>query len=76
MHLSSSFVSILLLQLSAAFTRPLFDTFLRLVTGCVFSPKRTVTGMIVVGGNASAKHHSAFHRFFATARWSIEAFGE
>lgn len=74
MHLSSSFVA-LVLQLSAAFSGPSFDTFLRLVTGCVFARRRTVTGMILAGGSVDAKHHSAFHRLFATARWSIDTLG-
>ncbi len=31
--------------------------------------------MIVAAGMAGVKHHSAFHRIFAAARWSLDAAG-
>jgi hypothetical protein len=56
-------------------TAPSFTNFLTLLTGWVFASRRTVTGMIVAAGAVGKKHHSAFHRLFAAARWSRDAVG-
>lgn len=56
-------------------TGPSFATFQMLVAGWVFARRRTVTGMIQAAGVVGSKHHSAFHRFFATASWSLDALG-
>jgi SRSO17 transposase len=66
----------LLQPLSGVMTAPTFDTFLTVVTGWVFARRRTVTGMIVAAGVVTgAKHHSAYHRLFSAARWSLDELG-
>jgi hypothetical protein len=63
--------------LSCAMTCPTFHTFLTLLGGWVFARRRTVTGMILAAGavGAGARHHSAYHRVFAAARWSLDELG-
>jgi hypothetical protein len=67
----------LLQPLSRAMTRPTFDSFLTVLTGWAFARRRTVTGMIVAAGavGGASKHHSAYHRVFAAARWSLDELG-
>ena len=67
----------LLQPLSCVMTCPTFDSFLTLLTGWAFARRRTVTGMIVAAGAVGdgAKHHSAYHRVFASARWSLDELG-
>ena len=69
----------LLQPLSFAMTCPTFDSFLTVLTGWVFARRRTVTGMILaadaVGDGPGHKHHSAYHRLFAAARWSLDELG-
>ena len=75
MSLVPSFVD-LLQPLSCVMTGPTFNSFLTLLTGWAFAPRRTVTGMIVAAGAATGhKHHSAYHRVFAAARWSLDELG-
>lgn len=75
MALVPSFVD-LLQPLSCAMTCPTFDSFLTILTGWVFARRRTVTGMIVAADAAAGeKHHSAYHRVFAAARWSLDELG-
>ena len=74
MSLVTSFVA-LLQPLALVMTAPSFDNALTLLTGWVFAPRRTVTGMIAAAGAVGRKHHSAFHRLFAGARWSRDALG-
>jgi hypothetical protein len=62
-------------EFAVALTTPSFQTLLLVVTGWVFAPRRTVTGMIVAAGAVGVKHHSAFHRLFAAARWSLDQLG-
>lgn len=70
-----SFVD-LLQPLSFVMTAPSFQSFLTLITGWVFARRRTVTGMILAADAATgAKHHSAYHRLFAAARWSLDELG-
>ena len=58
-------------------TCPTFDSFLTLLTGWAFARRRTVTGMILAAGAVGGrfKHHSAYHRVFAAARWSLDELG-
>ena len=49
------------------------DNLRQLVVGWVFAPRRTITGMLRAGG--TDRHHSAFHRLFATAQWSVDKAG-
>ena len=78
MSLVPSFLE-LLQPLSCVMTCPTFDSFLTVLTGWVFARRRTVTGMILaadaVGDGPGHKHHSAYHRLFAAARWSLDELG-
>jgi hypothetical protein len=74
MTLVSSF-AILLQDLAIVMTAPSFRNFETIVTGLVFARHRTVTGMLLGAGVAGKRHHSAFHRFFAEAQWSLDALG-
>lgn len=74
MVLVSSFCD-LVQPLAVLMTAPSFTNFRTLLTGWVFASRRTVTGMIVAAGAVGKKHHSAFHRLFAAARWSRDAVG-
>jgi hypothetical protein len=56
-------------------TTPTFDSFLTVITGWVFARRHTVTGMILAAGAVGTKHHSAYHRLFAAARWSRDELG-
>jgi hypothetical protein len=72
MDIATSFLP--LLQVFAAeMTKPTFQTFTTLITGWVFAPRRTILGMVRASG--SDRHHAAFHRLFAAARWSIDGVG-
>jgi hypothetical protein len=62
-------------QVACSMTAPSLATFRILVTGWVFAPRRTVTGMILAAQAVGLKHHSAFHRLFASARWSLDTLG-
>ncbi len=74
MTLVSSFVE-LVQQVSFVMTVPTFASFLTVLTGWVFARRRTVTGMILAANAVGTKHHSAFHRVFAAARWSLDELG-
>ena len=74
MTLVPSFVD-LLQPLAVAMTVPTFDNLLTVLTGWVYARRRTVTGMIVAADAVGRKHHSAFHRLFASASWSLDALG-
>lgn len=74
MALVASFVE-LVQPLSFAMSTPVFTRLLILLTGWVFAPRRTVTGMLVAAGVAGVRHHAAFHRVFSAARWSLDQLG-
>ena len=74
MALVPSFVE-LLQVLTGVMTTPSFTTFVTLMTGWVFARRRTVTGMLLAADAVGSKHHSAFHRFFAAAQWSLDEMG-
>lgn len=74
MHLVSSFES-LVHEISWVMTQPTFHSFLVVLAGWLFARRRTVTGMIQAAGAVGTKHHSAFHRVFAAARWSLDDVG-
>jgi DDE superfamily endonuclease len=61
--------------LSWAMTAPSFHTFLIVLTGWIFAPRRTITGTMVAAGVAASHHPAAFHRLFAKARWSLDQLG-
>ena len=74
MYLVTSFVA-LLQPLAIVMTGPSFDSAVTILTGWVFAPRRTVTSMIAAAGAIGRKHHSAFHRLFASASWSRDQLG-
>lgn len=74
MSLVVSFVEIVQ-ALSFAMSAPVFNRFLILVTGWIFAPRRTITGMLLAAGVAETMHHAAFHRVFSAARWSLDQLG-
>lgn len=74
MNLVSSFVE-LLQQVAFVMTVPTFTSFVTVLAGWVFARRRTVTGMILAADAVGTKHHSAYHRVFASARWSLDELG-
>lgn len=62
-------------------TGPTFASFMIVLAGWVFARRRTVTRMLVAADAVKTprrdgvKHHSAFHRLFAAARWSLDELG-
>jgi hypothetical protein len=74
MDLVTSFVE-LLQQVAPVFTVPTFNSFLVVLTGWVFARRRIITRMIEAADAVKTKHHSAFHRLFAAARWSRDELG-
>ena len=62
-------------QVSCVMTAPTFASFLIVLAGWVFARRRTVTRMILAADAVETKHHSAFHRVFAAARWSLDELG-
>ena len=74
MILVSSFMDFLP-QLSFVMTAPTFSSFVTVLTGWIFARRRTITGMIVAADAVGTKHHSAFHRVFSVAQWSLDTFG-
>jgi hypothetical protein len=74
MILVSSFMDFLQ-QLSFVMTAPTFSSFVTVLTGWIFARRRTITGMIVAADAVGTKHHSAFHRVFSVARWSLDTCG-
>jgi hypothetical protein len=79
-ELVPSFVE-LVQPVSCVMTAPTFASFVIVLAGWVFARRRTVTGMILAAdavktpGRDGVKHHSAFHRVFAAARWSLDELG-
>ena len=74
MNLGTSFVEFLQ-PVVPVFTAPTFSSFLTVLTGWVFARRRVVTRMIEAADAVGAKHHSAFHRVFSSARWSLDELG-
>lgn len=74
MELVTSFVTVMQ-PLQSVMTTPTWNNFQILVVGWMFAPKRTITRMIQAAGVAGQKHHSAFHRIFAKASWSLDLLG-
>lgn len=74
MSLVTSFV-VFVQPLAAIMTAPTFDNAMIIMSGWVFAPRHTVTGMIQAAAAVGRKHHSTFHRLFASARWSRDQLG-
>ena len=74
MDLVTSFAE-LVQQVAPVFTVPTFNSLLTVLTGWVFARRRVITRMIEAADAVDIKHHSAFHRVFSTARWSLDELG-
>jgi hypothetical protein len=74
MSLVTSFL-MMLQPLAWVMTGPTFCNWTTLLAGWAFAPRRTVTGMLLAAGAVGKKHHSAFHRVFAQAQWSLDHVG-
>jgi SRSO17 transposase len=74
MFLVSSF-AVVLQELALVMTVPSFQNFVTILTGWVFSRRRTVTGMLTAAGVVGRRHHASFHRLFAQAQWSLDGLG-
>lgn len=74
MTLVASFLEVVQ-PLSWAMSTPSFRNFLIILTGWIFAPRRTITGMLIAAGVAGRQHHAAFHRLFAAAHWSLDQLG-
>jgi len=72
--LVSSFVNVVQ-QVSFVMTASTFSNFVTVLTGWVFARRRVVTRMIEAADAVGTKHHSAFHRIFSAARWSLDDLG-
>src|SRR5688572_18407078 len=73
MPVVSSFAG-LLASFSPLMTTPTYQNFLVIAAGWLMSSgKRTVTGVIQRAGAVDKKHYSAFHRFFSSAPWDLNA---
>ena len=60
----------------ACFTAPTYRLFGLVVAGWLHCQgRRTVTAVAVASGAVGDRHVSGFHRFFARARWSLDAVG-
>jgi hypothetical protein len=65
----------LVLQLGASMTTPTLTSLVTVVKGWLFAGRHTLTGVLVAVGAEGPKHHSAYYRLFAAARWSLDALG-
>ena len=74
MFLISSFVA-WVEPLAACCTAPSFQSLLLLLPGWVLAPRRTITAMLLAARAVGRKHHSAFHRLFSQASWSLDEVG-
>ncbi|QDV23650.1 IS701 family transposase [Aureliella helgolandensis] len=72
MDITTSFMP-LLQVFTAAMTEPTAQSFKQFVAGWIFAPRRNITGAL--RAIDPTKHHSAYHRIFAGARWSIDQVG-
>jgi hypothetical protein len=62
-------------HIALGMTLPSLQNLVIVLTGWLFAPRRTVTAMLVAAGAVGTKHHSAFHRLFASACWSLDLLG-
>lgn len=66
----------LLAAFQPCFTAPSFRNFAVLIAGWTHClGRRTVTGVALAAGVVGQRHISVFHRFFARARWNLDALG-
>ena len=74
MGLVTSFL-VMLQPLALVMTSPTFSNLTTIMAGWAFASRHTVTGMLLAAGAVGKKHHSAFHRLFAQAQWSLDRLG-
>lgn len=74
MELVPSF-AVLLQGLSITMTSPTFASLTTVLTGWLFTGRRTITRMILAAGKEADKHFSSYHRLFSAARWSLDRLG-
>ena len=72
MDIATSFMP-LLQVFTAAMTEPTAQSFRQLVAGWIFAPRRNI--LEALRATDPTKHHRAYHRIFASARWSIDRVG-
>lgn len=72
MDITTSFMP-LLQVFTAAMTEPTAESLRQLMAGWLFAPRRTISGAL--RAIDPTKHHSAYHRIFASASWSIDRVG-
>jgi hypothetical protein len=72
MNIATSFMP-LLQVFTAVMTEPTSESFRQLIAGWLFAPRRTILGALRAVD--PTKHHSAYHRIFASATWSIDQVG-
>jgi hypothetical protein len=61
---------------TGCFTTPTFEVFSAMVVGLLAQTgQRTVCGMLTGAGLARSWSHDRAHRFFSTARWSVDQIG-
>lgn len=72
MDVATTFLPILQV-VTAVMTEPTAVTCRTLITGWLLAPRRTILGMTRACG--TERHHAAFHRLFASAKWSIDEAG-
>jgi hypothetical protein len=61
---------------AGCFTTPTFEVFQAMVVGLIAQTgQRTVCGMLTGAGLATSWSHHRAHRFFSTARWSVDRIG-
>jgi hypothetical protein len=65
----------LVLQMGASMTTPTLNSLATIVKGWLFAGRHTLTGVLIAVGGSGPKHHSAYYRLFAAARWSLDAMG-
>jgi len=67
---------VLLTAFGSCFTTPSAANFQFLMAGWVHClGRRTITAVALASGAVGTRHISAFHRFFARARWDLDALG-
>ncbi|QDT07047.1 hypothetical protein K227x_54720 [Rubripirellula lacrimiformis] len=57
----------------AAMIEPIAESFRQLITRWIVAPRRIILGAL--RATELTKHHSAYHRLFAIARWPIDQVG-
>jgi len=54
---------------------PTLNNFITIAHGWLLARRHRISDVLIAAGVAGLRHHSAFHRVFAAARWSLDAVG-